>query len=365
MVRRLLRTLAVSLTLLALSSLIGVRAAVVFDLAYANLPGGGSGDTLLVTVNVSGPEGLPGGLYGAAVRLKYDWRVLAFVDDWGAFLNSISGGVFSPWVGGVLYNVFPQSGRFLFAGGGQTPVFQSGTAFSIRFTYLGDNDFTSHTTWLTIDSTLANELAWTQYPPDTPELLEPPDGGDVDDDDAIFYWSETAGPFGTYTLQFADDEDFTNGVQTIAGIAADSFDAGGLLELGYHYWRVRAHDHLTRSSTYQSNPFVFELRPSTDVGEDGELLPGEFKLYQNYPNPFNPATTIGFYLAQSGEATLGIYNVLGRRVRQVSFGRIPGGEHIYVWDGMDTGGKPAASGVYLYKLETASGTHTKKMMLVR
>ncbi len=35
------------------------------------------------------------------------------------------------------------------------------------------------------------------------------------------------------------------------------------------------------------------------------------------------------------------------------------------WDGRDDQGRPLASGVYLYRLVTAAGVHTRKLTLLR
>ncbi len=103
----------------------------------------------------------------------------------------------------------------------------------------------------------------------------------------------------------------------------------------------------------------------SDVQEQPPLLPGKFTLRQNYPNPFNPATTIEFHLAHAGSATLSVYNLLGQKVKRVAFGQIAASEHHYIWDGTNDYNEPVASGMYLYKLETAHGSQTKKMMLTK
>ena len=39
-----------------------------------------------------------------------------------------------------------------------------------------------------------------------------------------------------------------------------------------------------------------------------------YKLSQNYPNPFNPNTNIQYTIMKSGNVTLTIYDILGRKV---------------------------------------------------
>ncbi len=41
------------------------------------------------------------------------------------------------------------------------------------------------------------------------------------------------------------------------------------------------------------------------------------------------------------------------------------GFHVAYWNGRDSNGSTAASGVYLYRLETGGSAETRRMMLVR
>ncbi len=102
-----------------------------------------------------------------------------------------------------------------------------------------------------------------------------------------------------------------------------------------------------------------------NLGRNAGSLPQGFTLYQNYPNPFNPDTRIDFDLPQSSKTALAVFNVLGRKVRTLIDGQLPAGSHTVVWDGRQDDGNPVASGIYLYRLETQTGTLTRKMMLLK
>ncbi len=86
---------------------------------------------------------------------------------------------------------------------------------------------------------------------------------------------------------------------------------------------------------------------------------------QNYPNPFNPNTNICFELPSATHVNLSIYNVLGQKVATLQDVVMTAGEHIVEWGGTDDAGKPLASGVYFYRLETEEAFETKKMLMVR
>jgi 1,4-alpha-glucan branching enzyme len=101
----------------------------------------------------------------------------------------------------------------------------------------------------------------------------------------------------------------------------------------------------------------------TDAGET--TTPSVNTLEPNYPNPFNPVTTIRFSLAESGQASLRIYDVSGRLVRSLVDDTVDGGMHEVLWDGTNNRGDRTASGVYFYRLLTDRFTKTRRMVLLR
>ncbi len=102
-----------------------------------------------------------------------------------------------------------------------------------------------------------------------------------------------------------------------------------------------------------------------DVDDEQPDLPSSFTLSQNYPNPFNATTEIRFSLARAAEVTLTVYNLLGQEARTLINGKISAGEHRVAWDGTDASGKPCATGVYLYQIQTADASQSRKMLLLK
>ncbi len=94
-------------------------------------------------------------------------------------------------------------------------------------------------------------------------------------------------------------------------------------------------------------------------------LPDGPQLQQNAPNPFNSQTVIPWFLLQEGPARLEVYALTGQRVAVLHEGPHKAGFHQRRWDGRDDQGRPLASGVYLYRLVTAQGVHTRKLTLLR
>ena len=102
----------------------------------------------------------------------------------------------------------------------------------------------------------------------------------------------------------------------------------------------------------------YEYFNLTEIVEIG--IPNNFFLSQNYPNPFNPVTTIKFNLPSDGNIKLYLYDLKGSFVKNLIEGFKNSG---YYEINFNSEGLP--SGTYYYKLETADGSITKKMMIVK
>ncbi len=107
------------------------------------------------------------------------------------------------------------------------------------------------------------------------------------------------------------------------------------------------------------------LEARTSINEDEVMILPYTNLYSNYPNPFNPTTTISFSIPQADKVNLSIYNIKGQKVKELASDNFAQGRHNLVWDGKDSNGKNASSGVYFYKIKTSHDKITKKMMLLK
>ena len=95
------------------------------------------------------------------------------------------------------------------------------------------------------------------------------------------------------------------------------------------------------------------------------LRPEEFSLHVNYPNPFNPETTISYEMYSEGFVDLTVYDMLGRRVKNLVSDMQQAGYYSVVWDGRDVNGISMPSGTYLYTLKTNGISMSQKMTLVK
>ncbi len=106
-------------------------------------------------------------------------------------------------------------------------------------------------------------------------------------------------------------------------------------------------------------PVFVSLQSTTSVEQTNNDRPSQFFLYQNYPNPFNPSTIIKYYLPNTSEVNVTVYDILGRTVRNLlKISQLPG-MHFITFDASNL-----PSGIYFYSLQAGKYYETKKMMLM-
>ncbi len=140
----------------------------------------------------------------------------------------------------------------------------------------------------------------------------------------------------------------------------NSGDTGGILQddwCSVNQWKI---DYL--------EPHMADMISSNPTG----LEPNNFDnmnisfLCRNYPNPFNPTTTIELGLTESSFVSLTIYDVTGKRIKNLINKETEAGYYSIVWDGKDERGKSVESGVYIYKLTSANNfSEIKRMTLLK
>ena len=119
------------------------------------------------------------------------------------------------------------------------------------------------------------------------------------------------------------------------------------------------------AGTFGGGGLFRHVESPTAVEEISSSIPSSFALEQNYPNPFNPETIIRYQLDRTAEVKLEIYNIVGERVTTLVDKKLSSGAYFVTWHGSDALGRPVASGVYIYRLQTDSFVESKKMLLLR
>ncbi|MCE5273129.1 hypothetical protein LLH00_17770 [bacterium] len=111
-------------------------------------------------------------------------------------------------------------------------------------------------------------------------------------------------------------------------------------------------------------------KTATDAssGNVPAVLPKSFSLAQNSPNPFNPSTTIRYAVPEGAglvSVRLDVFNLRGQMIRNLVTALREPGEYQVEWDGTDSAGRRASSGVYFYRLTTPSFRAMRKMIILK
>jgi hypothetical protein len=94
--------------------------------------------------------------------------------------------------------------------------------------------------------------------------------------------------------------------------------------------------------------------------------PQRTRITGSYPNPFNPETNIRFDATEAGVFEIRIVDTAGRRVRRLEKEvSAPGIGYEVRWDGRDSRGTPAASGVYFVELRGPNVIDRHRIALIK
>lgn len=153
--------------------------------------------------------------------------------------------------------------------------------------------------------------------------------------------------------------DFDSGLRIV-----DVRDPGNPVEIAYydtpgHALGVEVVNDMVYLADDEAGLQMIEFDRASGV-EPSPEAPADFTLSANVPNPFNPRTVIHYSLGHPQEIRLTVYDLAGRRVRELFQGWQGAGPHQAVFDG-----QALPSGVYLCKLATDAGSHSLKMLLIK
>ena len=89
------------------------------------------------------------------------------------------------------------------------------------------------------------------------------------------------------------------------------------------------------------------------------------ELLAPYPNPFNPQVTIAYALKEAAEVTISVFDVRGRKIREIRPGVQVAGRYEETWFGRDDAGRRQASGVYFVRLKAGAYERTRRVALMK
>ncbi|MBS1495055.1 MAG: T9SS type A sorting domain-containing protein [Bacteroidetes bacterium] len=207
-------------------------------------------------------------------------------------------------------------------------------------------------------STVFN-FSTTVTPPPTPTLVSPSNGANGQSLTPTLTWQAIAGATA-FHIQISTISNFAviTDSGSVSGATTQYTVPAGKLGNGLTYfWRVSATNASGTGSF--SSPWSFSTL-LVGVNLISSEIPKEFKLFNNYPNPFNPTTKIRFNIPKSEFVSLKVYNSTGMLVSELLSGNFAAGSYETEFKASEF-----ASGVYFYKIESASFSDTRRMILMK
>jgi hypothetical protein len=199
-------------------------------------------------------------------------------------------------------------------------------------------------------------------------LLVPPTNTVVNATPLTLHWRGTTDPQNeaiTYTVTLrslpANAVVFTKSTTDSSAVVTGYLGPNATYE-----WSVVATDALGHGRSARE-PFRFTTGATTDVAIPPSAAGAA--LGQNRPNPFLGATDIPYTLEGSGAsaaAELRIFDARGRLVRTLLDGEQPSAHRSLLhWAATDDRGRPAAAGIYFYRLRAAGRELVRRLVLLR
>ena len=107
------------------------------------------------------------------------------------------------------------------------------------------------------------------------------------------------------------------------------------------------------------------LSPEGTTAVDPSRVPTTVFLAAPSPNPASSGASFRFGLPREAAASLAVYDVNGRLVRELTRARFPAGEHVIGWDLRNAEGVPVAGGLFFIRLRADGLTRTGRLAVVR
>ena len=159
-----------------------------------------------------------------------------------------------------------------------------------------------------------------------------------------------------------NDVDYDNNYVTV-GLQ----DADHLIGLEYVY-ALNYDVHPTSKELEDEMAILFTTTPPDqylNVDETQGYIPNAYSLGPNFPNPFNNSTRVSFAIAKSGYTELSVFDINGRLINTLYSGSMVPGKYSRSWQGVDSNGHAAASGVYFIQLKSDEYQQSIKTILLK
>ena len=129
----------------------------------------------------------------------------------------------------------------------------------------------------------------------------------------------------------------------------------------YYYWV----ETVGNVENYKIEESSGEMGSSKDDGTNVEEKINKFYVSNAYPNPFNLTTRINYNIEENCDVNIGIYDILGRKIKTLENSEKNTGNYSIMWDGKNENGNNVGKGIYLYQINAGEYVRSGKMSLVK
>ena len=234
----------------------------------------------------------------------------------------------------------------------------------LRFRFILETDYSVTEDGWYIDDVMLTGAGSDNLAPGTPVALSPV-GGQTTGTNPVLTVSNVTDPEGetvTYGFKIFSDDLGTDLVDSISGVtegASETTWQVSSLATGSYYWRAFASDGVERSDL--SGMANFNVQVTTGV-DDILITSPQLNILGNVTGG---AARMQLNLPVSSRVTVDIYDARGARIRQLHTGNMSSGSNALVWDGRDSGGRSASSGVYFVRAVAGTEVLTGRVVVVR
>ena len=152
---------------------------------------------------------------------------------------------------------------------------------------------------------------------------------------------------------------------TVWGDDMTTDEVEGLLdgeEISFELWRksedkveeLKIHNWLEGNNVYSVNGIAIAGDISTTVSGMG------YELYPNVPNPFGMKTSISFFAPESGDVKIGVYDMLGNLVEELTNHHYDAGMYMLEFSSDDI-----AAGTYFVRMHAKGFSVTNTMNIIK
>ena len=100
-----------------------------------------------------------------------------------------------------------------------------------------------------------------------------------------------------------------------------------------------------------------------NIGSTNNIESAKQFIVNASPNPFTDETNFSFYLKQSTDLEIDIFDIYGRKIINLCDGKVAVGEHNIIWKGTDSRGSKVSSGTYFCVFKSAESYTTSKVVV--